>query len=79
MLVGFEILTAVVMENSVVWDITPCSPLKANRRFGGTCRLDLQDSRISHPRTEHEACSKFCHELPINNCLLPALCWFLGS
>jgi hypothetical protein len=33
-LVGFEILTAVVMKNFVVWDITPCSPLKVNRRFG---------------------------------------------
>jgi hypothetical protein len=24
------------------WDITPCSPLKVNRRFGGTYRLHLQ-------------------------------------
>jgi hypothetical protein len=38
---GFDILTAVVMNNSVVWDITPCSPLKVNRRFGRTCRLHL--------------------------------------
>jgi hypothetical protein len=27
------------MNNSVFWGITPCSPLKVNRRFGGTCRL----------------------------------------
>jgi hypothetical protein len=33
-----EILTAVVMERSTFWDITPCSPLKANRRFIRTCR-----------------------------------------
>jgi hypothetical protein len=26
----------------VFWDITPCSPLKVNRRFGGTYRLHLQ-------------------------------------
>jgi hypothetical protein len=24
------------------WDITPCSPLSVNRRFGGTYRLHLQ-------------------------------------
>jgi hypothetical protein len=34
--VGFEVLTAVVMKNTIFWDITPCSPLKVNRRFGGT-------------------------------------------
>jgi hypothetical protein len=33
--VGFEDLTSVV----IFWDITPCSPLKVNRRFGETCRL----------------------------------------
>jgi hypothetical protein len=32
----------VVMKCSIFWDITPCSPLKVNRRFGGTCRLHLQ-------------------------------------
>jgi hypothetical protein len=29
-LVGFEVLTAVVMKNTILWDITPCSPLKVN-------------------------------------------------
>jgi hypothetical protein len=24
-----------------VWDITPCSPLKVNRRFGGTCSSEM--------------------------------------
>jgi hypothetical protein len=28
--VGFEVLTAVVMKNTVFWDITPYSPLKIN-------------------------------------------------
>jgi hypothetical protein len=27
------------MKNSILWDITPSSPLKVNRRFGGTHRL----------------------------------------
>jgi hypothetical protein len=31
-LVLFEVLTPVVTKSSVFWDITPCSPLKANRR-----------------------------------------------
>jgi hypothetical protein len=31
--VGFERLTAVVMKNTVFWDITPCSPLKVNLKF----------------------------------------------
>jgi hypothetical protein len=35
--VGFEVRTAVVMKNSIFWDITPSIPLKLNRRFGGTC------------------------------------------
>jgi hypothetical protein len=29
--VGSEVLTAVV----IFWDITPCTPLKFKRRFGG--------------------------------------------
>jgi hypothetical protein len=45
--VGFEVLTAVVMKNSVFWDITPCSPLKVKRRMGETCRLHLQGRRVS--------------------------------
>jgi hypothetical protein len=35
-LVEFEVLAAVVMKSTVVWDITPCSPLKVNLRFRGT-------------------------------------------
>jgi hypothetical protein len=34
--VRFEVLTAVIMKGSIFWDITPCSPLKVNRCFGGT-------------------------------------------
>jgi hypothetical protein len=28
LLVGFEVLSAVVMKSAIFWDITPCSPLK---------------------------------------------------
>jgi hypothetical protein len=30
------------MKNSVFWDVTLCSPLKVNQRFGGIYRLYLQ-------------------------------------
>jgi hypothetical protein len=43
---GFEVLTAVVIKSSIFWDITPCSLLKVNRRFGGIYRLHLQDRRL---------------------------------
>jgi hypothetical protein len=41
-----EVLTAVVMKSSIFWDITPCSPVKVNPRFGGKY-FHLQDRRIS--------------------------------
>jgi hypothetical protein len=43
------------MESSIFWDITPCSPLKVNRRLGGTCCLHFQGRRISRARNEREA------------------------
>jgi hypothetical protein len=39
--IGFEVFTAVVIKSNIFWDITPCGPLKVNRRFGGTYRLHL--------------------------------------
>jgi hypothetical protein len=30
---------AAFVKSSIFWDITSCSPLKVNRRFGGRCRL----------------------------------------
>jgi hypothetical protein len=47
-------LSAVAMNSVVFWDIMPCSPLKAKRRVGGTCRLHLQCRRISRTRNQHE-------------------------
>jgi hypothetical protein len=58
-LVGIEVVTAMIMKSPNFWDITFCSPLKVNRRFGGTCRLHLQSRRISQARIEHEAGSKY--------------------
>jgi hypothetical protein len=39
--VGFEVLTAVVIKSTIFWDITSCSALSINRRFGGTYQLHL--------------------------------------
>jgi hypothetical protein len=41
--------------------ITPCSPLKARRRFGGVCRLHFQVRRIRQERNQHEEASKQSH------------------
>jgi hypothetical protein len=40
--VRFEILTAVVVKSSVFWDVTLCSSLKVNRRFGVTYYHHIQ-------------------------------------
>jgi hypothetical protein len=53
--VGFEDLTAVVFKSTIFWDITPCGPLKANWRFGGTYCLHLQDRETSRARNQVES------------------------
>jgi hypothetical protein len=50
--VGSEVLTAVVMRSSIFWHITPCSPLKINRRFEGICVFHLQSQRIIQARNQ---------------------------
>jgi hypothetical protein len=49
---SLEVPTAVVMNSSVFWDITQCSPLKANRRFRRTCRPHLQGRGITPARNQ---------------------------
>jgi hypothetical protein len=53
--VGFEVLTAVVMKSTIFWDMTPCSPVNFNRRFGGTNPHHLQGRRISRARNQKVA------------------------
>jgi hypothetical protein len=43
------------VKSTIFWDITPCSPLKVNRHFGGTYRLLLQGRRISRARNQRES------------------------
>jgi hypothetical protein len=42
------------MKSTIFSEITPCSPLKVNRRFGGTYRLHLQGRKISQARNPRE-------------------------
>jgi hypothetical protein len=53
--VEFEVLTAVVMKSTVFWDITLCSRLKVNRRFGETYRHHRQGRQISQVRNQRKA------------------------
>jgi hypothetical protein len=59
-IVGFEVPAAVVMISSLVWVITPCSPLKIIGRFGGTCLLNLQDRIIRQTRNQRESKWQAC-------------------
>jgi hypothetical protein len=44
-----------MLKSTIFCDITPCSPLKVNRRFGGTYRLNLQGRRMSRARNQRES------------------------
>jgi hypothetical protein len=52
MTLGFEVFTAVVMKGIIFWDVTPCSLLSCNRRFGGTYRLHLQGRRNNFSKNQ---------------------------
>jgi hypothetical protein len=36
------------MTSSTLWDVKPCSALKVERRFGGTCRFHLSPGSACH-------------------------------
>jgi hypothetical protein len=61
------------MRTIIFWDITPCSTLKANRRFAATCRLHLQGRRISQAKKSVKAGGE---QGQAQLCLPPAT-WFL--
>jgi hypothetical protein len=47
------------MKSIIFWDMTPCSPLSFNLRFGGTYRLYLQGrrNRFSKPASKEDRLS----------------------
>lgn len=40
--VGYEALTQMVMKNSILWDISPCTPVIFNRCFEETFLFHVQ-------------------------------------
>jgi hypothetical protein len=49
------VLTAVVMNSTSFWGITPCNPLKVNRSFGRTYRLRIQGRSINREIYKHKS------------------------
>jgi hypothetical protein len=59
--VGFEAFAMVVCyEDVCLLEFKPCSPLDANRCFGGRCSLHIQGWRLSKARNQHEVGRKQC-------------------
>jgi hypothetical protein len=52
--VGFEVLTAVTMKNNFFWDVSPCDPVEAHGRSGGTYCLRLQGLRVNQVKNKQE-------------------------
>jgi hypothetical protein len=46
------------LKSTIFWDITPCSLLKVNPCFRGTCRLHLQGRKIKRARNQRESRSQ---------------------
>jgi hypothetical protein len=58
------IRTSLLLKSINFWDITPCSPLSVNRRFGGTFRLHIQGRRnkfSKKPASKQVACHLHNH------------------
>jgi hypothetical protein len=53
--VGPDVITAVVMDVAIIWDIAPCSPYMSIR-FRGTYRLHLQGRKSAEQETSVLAC-----------------------
>jgi hypothetical protein len=53
-MLGFEVLTPVVINSSVFCNVAACSPLKVNRRLGGTFSLNIRFRIISRARNQRE-------------------------
>jgi hypothetical protein len=49
---GFDVFTAVVMKSIIFWDITPCTPLSVNRRFGEHIASIFRVEEISSARNQ---------------------------
>jgi hypothetical protein len=58
------------MTSYIFWDITTYNPLEVKLLFGGSCRLHLQDPRISQVRKEQSSvCYQFSRWFLARHCL----------
>jgi hypothetical protein len=64
LIVGFEVLKAMVMKSPILWDTTSCNLLKFSRRFGGTC-LCLHGGRVNQTRNQQRQAVSSALQLPI--------------
>jgi hypothetical protein len=55
------------IKSTIFWDITPCSPVSDNRRFGGTYRLHLQgrNNKLSKKPAWKKVASRIIRQLEI--------------
>jgi hypothetical protein len=53
----YEVLTSVLIKGSIFCDLTPSSPTKVNRCFGGTYRIHLRSRRITAWRWQQAECT----------------------
>jgi hypothetical protein len=53
--VNLEDPATVVRKSTILWEISPCSPLEFNLRFGGIYRLHLQVQKIIQARYQCES------------------------
>jgi hypothetical protein len=81
--VGFEVLTAVVMEIAIFWDLAQCSP-NMNRCFGGMYHLHFQGRKSAEPMGTGEhpfllPSGPYITVIPTDSSFCLAICshWFL--
>jgi hypothetical protein len=55
-ILGYEILTTVIMNSTIFWDIKPCSSMNVNRRVRETSPLEVR--KLSEARNHLNAGSR---------------------
>jgi hypothetical protein len=69
-LATYELWT-IGLKSTVVLDVTPCSPVEVDRRFGGTYCLNLQGWTVSQARNQEQTGDK---QMGLAAYLLPIFC-----
>jgi hypothetical protein len=64
------------MKSAIIWNITPCSPLSVNRRFGGIYYFHLQGRRnkFSKKPTSKQVACWFLAELISSTLKMEVIC-----